>query len=210
MADKTIGELDPLDGVTDSTMIPAQDSGAAGRLSGQQFRTWAVDSVASQRNQAEIAAAGALLSKGDAQNAATAAAASAANIASILSNLVVEAVTLEPGSSATVTKTVLSNGSIKLTFGIPQGVRGYPGEDGDSITGPAGPQGSTGGLAQVTPAEGTIFFNVGPGTDNQGNPEDGHLLMTYAGSTIPSGEEPYYIDDDPTSPTYGHLMWVID
>lgn len=61
------------------------------------------------------------------------------------------ATTLAAGSAATVTKTVGADGTVKLTYGIPQGIKGDKGDAGPQgpkgdvgQTGPQGPKGDTG------------------------------------------------------------------
>ena len=204
MADKTIGELTPISTVTDGTMIPVQQGNAAGRMSGEQFRTWAVNSVASQRSQAELAAAGAALSKTAAEEAAEAAAESAGEIEDLLDTLSVAATTLAAGSEATVEKVVLGDGSIRLNFGIPQGAKGNTGAQGTQ-----GVQGERGGVgtAVVVEVAGTISFRVDLDEESE---TYGHLLLTYAEDAFDPEDCPYHIDDDPQSPTYGHLLWEVD
>lgn len=90
--------------------------------------------------------------------------------------LTVEATTLPAGSSATVTKTVLSDG-YKLTFGLPkgekgdtgkqgiQGERGYPGKNG--VDGKDGQRGLTGTcFTPSVSAEGVISWTNDGGLQN--------------------------------------------
>lgn len=156
-----------------------------------------------------------------------------------IENLGVAANTLAAGSNATVNKTE-SGGEVTLTFGIPRGNKGdaasvsigtvsalSPGStptvtnSGTSSAavlnfgiprGEKGDKGDPGGVAEVTLTSGYIFFNIGPGEDEQGNPEDGHLLLTYAGDDAAYAEN-YWIDfisEDVPGTTYGHLMLTVN
>ena len=121
------------------------------------------ESLAAQANSSAIEAAGsASAAAGSASEASASAqdasgyandAASAATNAetakNAIENMGVDADTLAPGSSATVTKSVdPSTGAVTLSFGIPQGEQGVQGETGpqgeQGETGPQGPQGIQG------------------------------------------------------------------
>lgn len=66
---------------------------------------------------------------------------SAAGAVSAVTDMTVEAQTLDNGQPATVTKTT-KNGKVNLMFGLPRGEQGVPGPAG--ATGPRGPQGAPG------------------------------------------------------------------
>lgn len=250
MADKTIGELPSIANVTSSSLIPVEQSGVAGKMTGAQFQAWAVagaspyatqaaDSAtlagqkATQAGNSATAAAGSAGTASDKADAAAASATAANNAKQAILDMGVASNTLAPGSSATVTKSS-SGGVVTLTFGIPQGAKGDTGATGPQgpqgpqgiqgvagLTGPQGPQGiqgnqgpqgiqgiqgPPGGLAELTPAAGMFYLNIGPGTDPiTGDPEEGHLLLTYTGDDPPD----LSIDFDPDSPTYGHLIWEV-
>ena len=233
MADKTIGELPSVENVTDASLIPVEQAGVAAKMTGAQFKAWA---VAGAQPYSDAAAQSATQAAGSASTASSKAteAAGSATAAEAAKNAIldmnVESTTLSPGSSATVQKTS-SGGVVKLTFGIPrgnkgdtgatgatgpqgvQGERGIQGPQGEQgIQGVQGPQGiqgiqgPPGGLAELTPAAGMFYMNIGPGTDPiSGETEQGHLLLTYTGEEPPDFE----IDFDTESETYGHLIWVV-
>ena len=211
MADKTIGELPSIANVTSTSLIPVEQSGVAGKMTGQQFQDWAVAGAqpyATQAsNSAEAAANSATAAASSATNAAgSATSASNSSIAAEnarqkIEDMGVESTTLDPGSQATVSKSV-SQGVVTLTFGIPQGATGAQG-----ATGPQGPQGVQGpagatGTAAVVETQGMYVFNV---DNNSASATYGHLLLTYTGEEEPTFE----IDYDTTSDTYGHLLWVV-
>lgn len=213
MPDRTIGSLPVLSNVTDNTKIPVEEAAVAYQTNGQQWTRYLHAAVAGDLAAAAQSADRADTNATRAANNATAAANSASQAVAArqaIENLGVAATTLPDSGMATVLKTVGAGGIVTLTFGIPKGEKGDEGPQGPR--GNTGPEGPPGGLAQVTPANGTIFFNIGPGTNPRtGQTENGHLLMTYVGDTIPAGEEPYYIDYDETHlDTYGHLMWRVD
>ena len=122
----------------------------------------------------------------------------------------VDAVTLSAGSNASVSVET-SGGSVEITFGIPRGAQGEAGVGLQGPQGVQGPQGPAGGTtAAVEPASGAIYFRIGPWEVN-GVTEPGHLLLDYAGDTIPDpNNPPYRIDRNTSSPTYGHLLWDVD
>lgn len=206
MADKTIGQLPAIADLTDAAMIPAEQNGAAGRVSGAQFKAFAVDSVSSYvstatqaAQTASNAATTATDKAGDAGDSAAAAAASQAaaeNAKEEIENMTVSIETLSAGSDATVEKTT-SGGVVNLAFGIPRGDRGEQG-----IQGPAGPQGIRGpkgdtGTAVAVETAGMFYFSV----DNNSESETfGHLFLTYSGTEAPD----FSINND------GHLIWTID
>lgn len=206
MADKTIGELPAISTLSDTAMIPAEQSGAAGRISGLQFKRFAIDSVseyvATATEAAETAsgaaetASGAAGSASDDATAAALSATAASNAKDAILNMGVAATTLPPEDDATVTKQE-SGGVVTLIFGLPKGQNGSQG-----IQGPAGPQGVQGprgdtGTAVAVETTGMYYFSV----DNDSeSPTFGHLFLTYTGSTAPD----FSIDEN------GHLIWTTD
>ena len=260
MADKTIGELPSIANVTDASLIPVEQGGVAGKMTGAQFKAWgaaAAQPYATQAAQSATAAAGSASAASSKASEAAGSATAAENAKNAILDMNVESTTLSPGSDASVTKTS-SGGVVKLTFGIPRGntgatgptgpqgpkgIQGIKGDKGDTgntgpqgiqgpqgergpkgdtgSTGPQGPQGiqgvqgpqgiqgiqgPPGGLAELTPAAGYFYMNIGPGEDPiSGETEQGHLLLTYTGDEPPDFE----IDTDPSSEHYGHLIWVL-
>lgn len=233
MADKTIGERPSIANVTDASLIPVEQSGVAGKMTGAQFKAWgaaAAQPYATQAAQSATAAAGSASTASSKATEAAGSATAAENAKNAILDMNVDSETLSPGSEATVEKTS-SGGVVKLTFGIPrgnkgdtgatgatgpqgeQGERGIQGPQGEQgIQGVQGPQGiqgiqgPPGGLAELTPAAGMFYMNIGPGTDPiSGETEQGHLLMTYTGEEPPDFE----IDFDTESATYGHLIWEV-
>ena len=85
------------------------------------------------KDYAEEAAASQTAAKAS-ETAAETAKAGAEAAQDAIENMSVEATTLAAGSNATVTKTVDAAGAIKLSYGIPQGVKGFDGEDGTAAT----------------------------------------------------------------------------
>lgn len=198
MADKTIGQLPELATITDASMLPIEDGGTAYRVSGASWKSFVHNSVSSDVTAASSAA-------DDASGSASAASASAAAAEAsrqAIEDLTVSGITLATGIQAYVHKST-SGGVTNFEFGLPRGATGSTGPAGpQGIQGPTGPQGPA--SAQVTPAEGTIFFSVGNSLEAPYEP--GHLLLTYAGTTAPD----YEIIDDPDDPLYGHLVWIVE
>ena len=56
MADKTIGQLPAIASLDDASLIPVEQSGSAGKMTGLQFKTFAQNAVAAQVTRAEDAA----------------------------------------------------------------------------------------------------------------------------------------------------------
>lgn len=126
MADKTIGQLDAvsigdlpsIESLFDLSLIPVEQNGEAKKMTGQQWKQYAVESVQEQAQEAQ-------------------------NAKEAIENLGVKSITLLPGSPATVDKIVNElSGEVTLSFGIPQGVQGPKGDTGN--TGDQGPKGDTG------------------------------------------------------------------
>lgn len=206
MADKTIGELPAIDTLSDAAMLPVEQNGAAGRISGAQWKQYATDSVSSYVETATQAASAAsdaadtaTGAAGDASgyaNSASISATTATNAKQAILDMTVSATTVAAGNPATVTKTE-SGGVFNLAFGLPTGATGSQG-----IQGPAGPQGVQGprgdtGTAVAVETTGMYYFNV----DNNSESETfGHLFLTYTGDDPPN----FSIDES------GHLIWTVE
>ena len=214
MADKTIGELPSIANVTDASLIPVEQSGVAGKMTGAQFKAWgasaaqpSADAAAQSAQAAANSATAALGSATSAGNSATSAgnsataagnsATAAAASRQAIENLGVASNTLDPGSAATVTKTVSQQGVVTLTFGIPRGATGSQGVAG--VQGPQGVQGPKGdtGTAVAVETQGMYYFNV---DNNSSSPTFGHLFLTYTGQEAPS----FSINQQ------GHLVWTVE
>ena len=206
MADKTIGELPAILTLSDSAMLPVEQNGAAGRISGSQWKQYATDSVSSYvetAQQAASTATGAAETATDKAADASGYAASASedaitaeNAMQAILDMTVDATTVAVGNPATVTKTEVG-GVVNLTFGLPTGATGAQG-----IQGPAGPQGVQGppgdtGTAVAVETTGMYYFNV----DNDSSSQTfGHLMLTYTGDTAPD----FSINEN------GHLIWTVE
>lgn len=205
MADKTIGELPSIANVTDASLIPVEQSGVAGKMTGAQFKAWGVaaaspyataaeNSATAAANSATNAAGSATSAAGSATSAGNSATAAAASRTAI-ENLGVASNTLDPGSAATVSKTV-SQGVVTLTFGLPRGATGSQGATG--AQGPQGVQGPKGdtGTAVAVETQGMYYFNV---DNDSSSPTFGHLFLTYTGEETPN-----------FSIKQGHLVWTVE
>lgn len=207
MADKTIGELPSIANVTDASLIPVEQSGVAGKMTGAQFKAWgaaaaqpsataAAQSAQAAANSATAASGSATSAAGSATSAGNSATAAAASRQAI-ENLGVASNTLDPGSTATVAKTVSQQGVVTLTFGIPRGATGSQGATG--AQGPQGVQGPKGdtGTAVAVETQGMYYFNV---DNDSSSPTFGHLFLTYTGQEAPS----FSINQQ------GHLVWTVE
>lgn len=206
MADKTIGELPAISTLSDTAMLPVEQNGAAGRISGSQWRQYAVDTVSPYVATATQAAGDAEDAASLASQRANAAASSAASASddaaaatdakNAIINMGVAANTLLPDVPASVTKTE-SGGVVTLTFGIPRGTKGDTGDTGPrGEQGVQGPKGDT-GTAVAVETSGLYYFNV----DNDSESETfGHLFLTYTGNTAPD----FSINEN------GHLIWTVE
>ena len=206
MADKTIGELPSIANVTDASLIPVEQSGVAGKMTGAQFKAWgaaaaqpSADAAAQSAQAAAQSASDAGASEDSAAESASQAASSAATAAAAkqaILDMTVEAETLDPGSAATVAKTEVG-GVAHLTFGLPRGAVGQQGPAGPpGVAGPPGPRGDTGTAVAVETA-GMYYFSV----DNDStSPTFGHLMLIYSGDAAPN----FSINEQ------GHLIWTIE
>lgn len=206
MADKTIGELPAIQTLSDAAMLPVEQNGAAGRISGAQWKQYATDTVSeyveTAVQAADTASDAAETATGSATNASNSAdsanqsAIAATNAKQAILDMTVDAETVAAGNPATVTKTE-SGGVVLLTFGLPTGATGAQG-----IQGPQGPQGIQGpkgdtGTAVAVPTEGMYYFSVDNNSESQ---TFGHLFLTYTGETAPN----FSINNE------GHLIWTVE
>lgn len=158
MADKRIDDLAQALAINDDDLFVLQQSSEAKKLKGSQLKQYAKDAVNAEVQQAATYAKNAAASATDSATGATAAAQSAENAAAAkntavvaatnaeaaknaIANMIVEAVTLETGQPANVTKTLVDQ-VYKLTFGLPRGEQGIQGKQG--IQGEQGIQGIQG------------------------------------------------------------------
>ena len=187
-------------------MLPVEQNGAAGRISGAQWKQYAVDTVssyvetateaASTASDAATTATGAAGSASESADAASNSATTATNAKQAILDMNVAATTVAAGNAATVTKTE-SGGVVTLTFGLPTGATGAQG-----IQGPQGPQGIQGpkgdtGTAVAVPTTGMYYFSV---DNNSESANFGHLFLTYTGDEAPD----FSIDEN------GHLIWTVE
>lgn len=185
MADKQINELPGVPAVTADTLIPVYVPGSATpaqRMTGAQFRSFGVDAVQEQVTNAENAAKRAENAKdtavaaaadiGIAVDEASASAAAAEASRQAIENMIVEAITLATGQSATVSKSLV-DGVVKLVFGLPAGEKGNTGDPGSSIqsidrTSGTGAPGTTDTYTITLTNGNTTTFNVYNGKDGTG------------------------------------------
>ena len=129
MADKTIGDLTQAESIGGEDLFVLQQNGEAKKLKGARLVKYAQDTVGAQVTVATEAAESAETAKTGAESAQTQAQAARDAIL----NMLVEAITLEQGSPATVEKSIV--GSVyKLIFGLPRGKKGDPGATGPANT----------------------------------------------------------------------------
>lgn len=145
MADKQINELPAAPQLTDDALIIVYIPGSsdpAQVLTGKQFKEFARDGVSAYVESAKSAAEDAQKAVEDVgtavddtkANSEAAAEAEKGAVAarSAIENMLVEAITLETGQPATVSKELV-DGVVKLVFGLPAGRKGDPGDPGSSI-----------------------------------------------------------------------------
>ena len=129
MADRTIGDLTQAESIGGEDLFVLEQGGEAKKLKGARLVKYAQDTVGAQVTVATEAAESAETAKTGAESAQTQAQAARDAIL----NMLVEAITLEQGSPATVEKSLV--GSVyKLTFGLPSGKKGDPGATGPANT----------------------------------------------------------------------------
>ena len=125
MADKTIGDLTQAESIGNEDLFVLEQDGEAKKLKGARLVKYAQDTVGAQVTVATEAAESAETAKNGAESAQTQAQAARDAIL----NMLVEAITLEQGSPATVEKSIV--GSVyKMTFGLPKGEKGAKGDTG--------------------------------------------------------------------------------
>ena len=125
MADKTIGDLTQAESIGSEDLFVLEQGGEAKKLRVARLVKYAQDSVSAQVTVATEAAESAETSKTGAESAQTQAQAARDAIL----NMLVEAITLEQGSPATVEKSLVDS-VYKLTFGLPKGEKGAKGDTG--------------------------------------------------------------------------------
>ena len=129
MADKTISDLTQAESIGSEDLFVLEQGGEAKKLKGARLVKYAQDTVGAQVTVATEAAESAETAKTGAESAQTQAQAARDAIL----NMLVEAITLEQGSPATVERSIV--GSVyKLTFGLPSGKKGDPGATGPANT----------------------------------------------------------------------------
>ena len=216
MADKTIGELPSIANVTDSSLIPVEQSGVAGKMTGAQFKAWAAAAAQPSAQAAAHSATAAAGSASTASSKATEAAGSASDAAASATeasgyaddaedakeavlNMGVASETLEPGSPATVEKSS-EGGVVTLTFGIPRGIQGPQGAQGpQGIQGLQGPKGDTGSTGPVGPQ----------GPQGVQGPQGIQGPKGDTGTAVgveTQGVFYFWVDNDSESETFGHLF----
>lgn len=211
MADKTIGALPAIETMADDALFVAEQQGAAGRVSGAQIRGFAQDAVSTYVGQAQTAAEEAAAAQRSAETAAGEAADSkdeagtwaafAKQAADSVLGMQVEATTLPPGSSATVTKSMVGANAYNLTFGLPQGEKGETGAAGSPGANGVSPTVAVtdipgGHRVTITDAAGTESFDVLDGAgagdmtsavyDPQGKAQD--IFAYVDGKTADAGD----------------------
>lgn len=144
MADKTIGDLTQAESIGSEDLFVLEQNSEAKKLKGAQLVKYAQDAVGAQVTAATQAAENAAAAKTGAESAQTEAQAARDAIL----NMIVEAITLEAGATATVSKSLVDS-VYKLTFGLPRGEKGANGATGPQ--GPQGPQGLTGPQGETGP-----------------------------------------------------------
>ena len=125
MADKTIGDLTQAASIGSEDLFVLQQNSEAKKLKGSQLVKYAQDAVGAQVTAATQAAENAAAAKTGAESAQTQAQAARDAIL----NMIVEAITLESGSPATVERSLVDS-VYKLTFGLPKGEKGAKGDTG--------------------------------------------------------------------------------
>ena len=125
MADKTIGDLTQAESIGSEDLFVLEQGGEAKKLKGARLVKYAQDTVGAQVTVATEAAESAETAKTGAESAQTQAQAARDAIL----NMLVEAITLEQGSPATVEKSLVDS-VYKLIFGLPKGEKGAKGDTG--------------------------------------------------------------------------------
>lgn len=182
MADQTIGSLPAAASVADDALLVAEIQGVAVKITGAQLKDLVKAGVEVYVTSAEEASEKALEASNKALNAvdkigtavedtkANAEGAQAARTA--IENMLVEAVSLETGQPATVSKELV-DGVVKLVFGLPAGEQGEKGDPGSSIqsitrTAGTGAPGTTDTYTITLTDGSTTEFYVYNGKDGEG------------------------------------------
>lgn len=183
MADKSIGSLPPITDLDDASLLVVEQQGAAGKLTGAQFKEFAKVGVEQYVEDAQSAAQEALAASQQALEAvsqigtsvdeAQTAATEAEAAQQAIENMTVSSETLTAGSSATVTKTTTA-GVVNLLFGLPTGESGPTGPAGSSIqsitrTSGTGAPGTTDTYTITLTDGSTSTFQVYNGQDGLGS-----------------------------------------
>lgn len=191
MADKTIGQLPEIGAVTDSTLLPVEDSGTAYHTTGSEWKRFVRAAVADDTEAAEAAAQSAAA---DAASASSSAATATAAKNAVLA-MQVDSEVLSAGAVPTLSRSE-AGGVVTLLFGLAPGAKGDQGVQGpQGLQGVQGPKGDT-GTAVAVETSGMYYFNV---DNDSSSPTFGHLFLTYSGSDAPN----FSIVD-------GHLIWTVD
>lgn len=189
MADKTIGSLPHAPDLYDDSLLVAEQQSEAVSITGRQIKNFARVGVsqyvedakkAAQTAQDAAAKTGADVKDAQAARDAAQTAQSAAETArkgaetarKAIEDLKVSADTLPTGQPASVKKTV-SEGHVKLTFGLPAGKKGDRGDPGSSIqdiqrTAGNGAAGTVDTYTVTLTDGSTHTFSVYNGADGQG------------------------------------------
>lgn len=191
MADKTIGQLPEISEISDTSLLPVEESGTAYHTTGASWKAFVQNAIASLVALVQSAANRA---DDDAARAETAAASTAAD-RNAIERMGVSSTVLSPGATPTLSKQE-SGGVWNLAFGLAPGAvgpQGVPGPQG--LQGVQGPKGDTGTAVAVETA-GMYYFSV---DNDSSSPTFGHLFLTYSGDDAPD----FSIVD-------GHLIWTVD
>ena len=129
IVDKPISDLTQAESIGGEDLFVLEQGGEAKKLKGARLVKYAQDTVGAQVTVATEAAESAETAKTGAESAQTQAQAARDAIL----NMLVEAITLEQGSPATVEKSLVDS-VYKLTFGLPSGKKGDPGATGPANT----------------------------------------------------------------------------
>lgn len=139
MADQTIGSLPAAASVADDALLVAEIQGVAVKITGAQLKDLVKAGVEVYVTSAQQASEKALEASNKALNAVDkigtavedtkANAEGAQNARAAIENMLVEAVSLETGQPATVSKELVE-GVVKLVFGLPAGEQGGKGDPG--------------------------------------------------------------------------------
>lgn len=142
MADQTIGSLPAAASVADDALLVAEIQGVAVKITGAQLKDLVKAGVevyvasAQQASEKALEASNKALDAvdkiGTAVEDTKANAEAAGNARTAIENMLVEAVSLETGQPATVSKELVE-GVVKLVFGLPAGEQGGKGDPGSSI-----------------------------------------------------------------------------